>query len=911
MSNDPTGKDYLGIAYNKSTATESNDPADYTWSLYKGSDGVDGVDGTSTYTWIKYADDDSGGGMSDDPDGKEYMGIAYNKTTITEGTNPADYSWSLIKGSDGADGLSTYTWIKYADDVNGSNMSNDPAGKDYLGIAYNKNTATESIDPADYTWSLYKGSDGVDGVDGTSTYTWIKYADDDSGTGMSDDPDGKEYMGIAYNKTTITEGTNPADYSWSLIKGSDGADGLSTYTWIKYADDVNGSNMSNDPTGKDYLGIAYNKNTATESTDPADYTWSLYKGSDGVDGVDGTSTYTWIKYADDDSGTGMSDDPDGKEYMGIAYNKTTITEGTNPADYSWSLIKGSDGVDGLSTYTWIKYADDDSGTGLSNDPAGKDYLGIAYNKNTATESTDPADYTWSLYKGSDGVDGVDGTSTYTWIKYADDDSGGGMSDDPDGKEYMGIAYNKNTVTESTNPADYSWSLIKGSDGLPANSLYITYINYPPENKPAVPTGDGTSDGWHTNMTDEVVWQSQKIASGASAGTWGDPFIIFPAREGDASLITAPKHYHVLTASAAPSSNSSQWNTGGIKVTVNGTVVRDVIGLPDIYWLGGSYTEMYHAFARVLESFWNYEGGRVWYNEDSDGTAKYQFVCPYVDGGAGIDVGHPADAYFRYQTDAYIKTASSAVKTNEWLRIRTAWHTNAFTSPPSRPTGDGSSGGWSTSSSTGAKWRSTMLGSDYGDGSQWSVPVPVDAPVDGHQVWKKIRYQTKSDENAPSSSLGLTDGEVRFVINGEVCHITDVDVSSGTGADQAQKIEDKIVAEGFDITVNYINSKYVFEGDVLIDNVWKYIVGEDGSFWDGGTDLSPGFLKISNFGIKSILHIYRFTIWHTNSWDSPPTAPTGDGSSQGWVTTKPSSPHWQCTKESISLTDGDWNEIEAI
>ena len=42
----------------------------------------------------------------------------------------------------------------------------------------------------------------------------------------------------------------------------------------------------------------------------------------------------------------MSDNPNGKKYMGVAYNKTTSTESTTYSDYSWSLIKGDKGDQG-------------------------------------------------------------------------------------------------------------------------------------------------------------------------------------------------------------------------------------------------------------------------------------------------------------------------------------------------------------------------------------------------------------------------------------------------------------------------------------------------------------------------------------------------------------------------------------
>lgn len=139
------------------------------------------------------------------------------------------------------------------------------------------------------------------------------------------------------------------------------------------------------------------------------------QGIQGPKGADGTTYYTWIKYADTPT-SGMSDSPTGKTYMGIAYNKTSATKSTNYADYSWSLIKGTDGVqgppgkDGQTLYTWIKYADNASGGGMSDSPMGKTYIGVAHNKTTATESNIATDYSWSLIKGDKGDTGTPGTN---------------------------------------------------------------------------------------------------------------------------------------------------------------------------------------------------------------------------------------------------------------------------------------------------------------------------------------------------------------------------------------------------------------------------------------------------------------------------------------------------------------------
>ncbi|MFT6789642.1 MAG: hypothetical protein ACJAVX_003024 [Pseudoalteromonas rhizosphaerae] len=286
-----------------------------------------------------------------------------------------------IAGPKGADGLTTYTWLKYADNASGAGLSNSPTNKEYIGFAYNKTTATESTNPADYTWSKIKGKDGANGTDGVpgakgadgqTTYTWIAYSDNASGSGMYQVPNSStKYIGIAVNKTTATESTNPADYTWSLFKGADGqdgatgpqgiagpkgADGLTTYTWLKYADNASGAGLSNSPTNKEYIGFAYNKTTATESTNPADYTWSKIKGEDGANGTDGVpgakgadgqTTYTWIAYSDNASGSGMYQVPNSNtKYIGIAVNKTTATESGNPANYTWSLFKGADGQNG-------------------------------------------------------------------------------------------------------------------------------------------------------------------------------------------------------------------------------------------------------------------------------------------------------------------------------------------------------------------------------------------------------------------------------------------------------------------------------------------------------------------------------------------------------------------------------------
>ncbi len=326
----------------------------------------------TTYVWIRYADDEDGNGISPLPSGKTYIAIKQVLGVPTASDDPSDYRGLWVKfvgegvpGPPGENGQPTYTWLKYADDYQGTNMTDDPTGKYYIGLATNKLTSIESNDPADYKWQLVKGEDGQD------AHIFQAYAWEPDGEGMVlEYPENiTDFNYPSFVGTYITfndvQSTDPKDYIWQRILGESGKDGeqgpqgvpgpkgdngQTYYTWLKYADTPT-SGMSDSPTGKTYIGLAYNKATATESTNYADYTWSLIKGSDGAQGPkgdNGQTLYTWIKYATSAAGAGMSDSPTGKTYIGLAYNKTTATESTNPADYSWSLIKGDKGETGAT-----------------------------------------------------------------------------------------------------------------------------------------------------------------------------------------------------------------------------------------------------------------------------------------------------------------------------------------------------------------------------------------------------------------------------------------------------------------------------------------------------------------------------------------------------------------------------------
>lgn len=344
--------------------------------------------GREFYTWIAYADDAQGNGISLDPEGKKYMGIATGKLSATvDISDPSIFKWSLIQGPQGETG------------PEGPRGEQGPPGLD--GLQGPKGE---------------QGIPGKDGEDGKTQYTHIAYSNSADGTvdfSVSDSE--RDYIGMYVDFEEI-DSTDPSDYAWSKIKGADGSqgipgkpgeDGRTPYFHIAYANSADGHTgfSVTESDGKSYIG-QYTDYTAADSDNPDDYKWTKIKGEDGK------SLYTWIKYADSPT-SGMSDNPDGKQYMGIAYNKETPVESTNYSDYTWSLITGegvpgADGEDGKTLYTWVRYADDAQGNGISDNPEGKNYIGLAYNRETPAESNDPDDYTWSLFRGPQGIQGEQG-----------------------------------------------------------------------------------------------------------------------------------------------------------------------------------------------------------------------------------------------------------------------------------------------------------------------------------------------------------------------------------------------------------------------------------------------------------------------------------------------------------------------
>ncbi|QJD61127.1 phage tail spike protein [Streptococcus dysgalactiae] len=229
------------------------------------------------------------------------------------------------------------------------------------------------------------GTPGTPGRDGRTPYVHTAWANNATGTdGFSlDSSINKLYIGI-YTDFEPNDSTDPTKYKWTKIKGDkgdkgdpgqrgldglqgekgeqgipgkNGIDGRTQYTHIAYSNSADGSkDFSLSASDRSYIGMYVDFN-ATDSNTPSDYNWTLVKGSDGANGVagkagaDGRTPYLHIAYSTSNNGSqGFSTtDSNNKTYIGT-YTDYTQSDSQDYRVYKWTLIKGSDG-NGIANVT--------------------------------------------------------------------------------------------------------------------------------------------------------------------------------------------------------------------------------------------------------------------------------------------------------------------------------------------------------------------------------------------------------------------------------------------------------------------------------------------------------------------------------------------------------------------------------
>ena len=366
-----------------------------------------------------------------------------------------------IPGTPGADGKTPYLHIKYAPVENPTSEQMTETPDIYIGT-YTDYLQDNSTDPAAYTWAKFRGDDGRPGKNG---YTWIKYASMPNGEDMSDNPDTVPWIDTDGNTICDTVG-NPI------------------YLEPEYVA---------------YIGIANNKETPTESDDPADYTWTRYKGADGengsdgkdgADGKDGKTSYTHIAYANSADGkTDFSVSDSNREYIGM-YADFTEQDSTNPDDYAWTLVKGANGAqgipgkagaDGKTPYFHIAYANSADGkTGFDVVvSAGKQYIGQYTDYDTPDDSIDPTKYRWTKIKGEQGEKGEQGVPGRTYfIELSSNILKRGQDDKIVPSTITAKAYYRDGDSATRTAYSGRWYVQTSTDGSTFTNALVSTVNEP-------------------------------------------------------------------------------------------------------------------------------------------------------------------------------------------------------------------------------------------------------------------------------------------------------------------------------------------------------------------------------------------------------------------------------------------------
>lgn len=187
-------------------------------------------------------------------------------------------------------------------------------------------------------------------------------------------------------------------------------------------------------------------------------------------------------------------------------------------------VKGTDGKNGTSSYFHIKYSNDGGKTFTANNGETVGiYIGT-YVDNTEADSTSISKYTWQRLQGAQGpkgdqgikgTDGTNGKTSYLHIAYANSADGktGFDVSNSSGKLYIG-QYTDFTQADSTNPASYSWTKIKGEQGPQGNTGATGPQGIQGNTGPTGPTGNGVK-------STAVTYQASASATSAPTGTWSD------------------------------------------------------------------------------------------------------------------------------------------------------------------------------------------------------------------------------------------------------------------------------------------------------------------------------------------------------------------------------------------------------
>jgi hypothetical protein len=270
------------------------------------------------------------------------------------------------------------------------------------------------------------------------------------------------------------------------------------YLDVKYADRTTGLNFSDNPYSRLYFGLL-NTDTATESTDPAQYVWFEVTGGFGLNNVLWTSV------------------------TGGRHATFAVSQNAPDTNQNWQVVpvQAIDLDNPFKTYEQymtVKFATNSVGAGFTSSPTNATFYGI-YTSADGSSSADPTEYAWSPFSfgttfnlyyrslGGRNISFIPSTYQpigyipyanlvinldvptagavneigiisqtpliiqapyrYLLVRYGTSSTGTGITNDPTGKTYFGLQAS-DVLTLDSNPADYTW--------FAAGGTFLTGVN---------------------------------------------------------------------------------------------------------------------------------------------------------------------------------------------------------------------------------------------------------------------------------------------------------------------------------------------------------------------------------------------------------------------------------------------------
>lgn len=337
------------------------------------------------------------------------------------------------------DGTIKYSGLTY--DMVASEI-NQPTTLTISAWVDNKEVASEEVTFV----NVSDGKQGPKGDDGKTTYFH---------TAWSYSADGKDRFTTVYPNLNLLDGTRDFSGNWE-----------------------NGGEWTSDGT---YKGLAVKKRVwkwkgiYKTFTAPKDgkYTFSAYVKSSG-----NAANIIRFVYINDEYNPSLRRDLGSNfDWIRDSFTVTLKAKDTIVAKYEIAG-SGTDSILWTAGHKWEEGSVATPWMPSASEVKTADYPSFIghYTDYTQADSPNPQDYTWSLIRGNDGIPGPkgdDGKTPYVHFAYADSADGRkGFSLTQTGtKRYLGV-YTDFNQEDSTNPADYTWSDAAGSISVGGRNLLV-------------------------------------------------------------------------------------------------------------------------------------------------------------------------------------------------------------------------------------------------------------------------------------------------------------------------------------------------------------------------------------------------------------------------------------------------------